>query len=157
MRPPLSKVDTNKSNGKSAASTGDFGAENIQQIGPQDVKILSHSRLSPDSFDDWGPSEYQELLTTMVGNIADDVQDAALGPSKSKSRSPGSSQSDSPRGALVPYQRPGFLRSPDDVATPSKFSITSVEPLHFLGITPTYESGELLQACEFSRYLAYSD
>jgi hypothetical protein len=33
------------------------------------------------------------------------------------------------------------------IPVPSRFSITSVDPLHFLGITPTVRSAELLHAC----------
>ncbi len=36
------------------------------------------------------------------------------------------------------------------VGTPSRFSITAVDPLHFLGITPTVESAELLNACKLT-------
>jgi hypothetical protein len=35
------------------------------------------------------------------------------------------------------------------VGTPSKFSIGIVDPLHFLGVTPTIQNGELLQACKY--------
>lgn len=39
-------------------------------------------------------------------------------------------------------------RFAQNIPTPSRFSITSVDPLHFLGITPLVRSGELLHACE---------
>jgi hypothetical protein len=32
--------------------------------------------------------------------------------------------------------------------SPSNFSISSVDPLHYLGITPTVQSAQLLQACK---------
>lgn len=42
-------------------------------------------------------------------------------------------------------------RFAQNIPTPSRFSITSVDPLHFLGITPVVRSGELLHACELYR------
>ena len=134
VRPPLARVDTNKSSGQASASSNEFSVENVENVSQdqKDFKILSK-----DSFDDWGPSEYQGLLTSMVENIEDDFKDAKVSSSLSHQ-----SQSSSQPGTLA--------HSGGRVPSPSSFSITSVDPLHFLGIHPTYESGELLQACESS-------
>lgn len=49
-------------------------------------------------------------------------------------------------GLIAIYKRDKRRRG--SVSAPSSFSISSVDPLHFLGITPTYQSGELLHACK---------
>ena len=37
----------------------------------------------------------------------------------------------------------------DAIPPPSNFSISVVDPLHYLGVTPTVQSAELLQGCKF--------
>lgn len=90
----------------------------------------------------------------MVNHLGDVL---ASTPSRDSSESPSSSGSSQ---ALPDSHRDTHLlifpagnrtsRSPNHVGTPSAFSISSVDPLHFLGVTPTYQSGELLHACQFT-------
>jgi hypothetical protein len=37
----------------------------------------------------------------------------------------------------------------DAIPPPSNFSISIVDPLHYLGVTPTVQSAELLQGCKY--------
>lgn len=45
-------------------------------------------------------------------------------------------------------ERQWEIRKQHYLPTPDNFGISSVDPLHFLGITPTVQSSELLQACK---------
>lgn len=149
-RPPLSNVDSNKGKASTEETLQDFNNGHVMLEDLQFVK-LSNSSLSPDSLDEFGPSEYQDLLTTMVANITGDVLSGSVYPGSGDDpdESNGDLQMSSMGNALVSQQQPGqppHLSSA--TAAPSRFSISVVDPLHFLGITPTYHSGELLQACK---------
>ncbi|PVH85216.1 hypothetical protein DL98DRAFT_651089 [Cadophora sp. DSE1049] len=112
--------------------------------------------VSVETLDQFGPKAYQELLTSMVSQISSSVlvdplnsNAAFLGSSSNKTKTELPSIS---YDRLSLYRRsasgtPDHLSPHHDfVPSPHDINISSVDPLHFLGITPTVQSSELLQA-----------
>jgi hypothetical protein len=106
---------------------------------------LEQTSLSIESLDQFDTGDYQQLQSTMVSQISSAVLR-------------GSGVSEVPflgklRGKITLPRLTQGVFSKDDlqsssVPPPSHFSISSVDPLHYLGITPTVQSAELLQACK---------
>ena len=117
--------------------------------------------LSPSTYDKFAndPNAYQKLVSQMASTISEAVisgdagsrlqfltesNDAQNRPMKESNRN------------LIRKQNEWFDEPPSwdfsrgAVGTPSRFNISSAEPLHFLGLTPTSESGDLLQGCKRS-------
>ena len=82
--------------------------------------------------DDFNPDSYQNSLNTIITRMSD---------------------------AAVPEDGEGYKRplhshpGPNHLLAPLSNTV-SVEPLHFLGITPTAEKAALLSACRFTFLLA---
>lgn len=114
-----------------------------------------HLSVSVETLDQFGPKAYQELLTSMVSQISSSV---LAGPLKSTAAFLGSSNKTRTELPSISYDRLSLYRrsasgTPDQrsphhdfVPSPHDMNISSVDPLHFLGITPTVQSSELLQA-----------
>ena len=105
------------------------------------------SRISPDLLDDWGPSEYQEIVGAMVSNLGETLD--AEGERDDGLESSKRSGSDVSDYGVRDLQLVNVSRARRGSQSPSRFSITSVDPLHYLGIVPTSQNGELLHACKF--------
>jgi hypothetical protein len=119
---------------------------------------LELPHVSFDTLEQFSSENYQQLVTTMISHLSTAVLGEsfaaeALLPKMSKrgeSRLPSFLQSNS-RGYRQPKENPHFRSNSLQcraVPPPSHFSISAVEPLHFLGITPTVQSAELLQVCK---------
>jgi len=145
-RVPLSGSDSNRRSGSAASVLSEpprFAGKGITQY----VEPSVGSRISPDLLDDWGPSEYQEIVGAMVSNLgetldAEGERDDGLGSSKLSESAVGDYGDRDLQ--LMHVSRMRRAQSP-----PSRFSITSVDPLHYLGVVPTSQNGELLHACKF--------
>jgi hypothetical protein len=85
-----------------------------------------------ENLDDFNPDSYQNSLNTIITRMSD---------------------------AVVPEDGEGYKRplhshpGPNHLLAPLSNTV-SVEPLHFLGITPTAEKAALLSACRFTFLLA---
>lgn len=108
-----------------------------------DVKPMVGREISPDSFDQFGPVAYQSIVGLMITNMEE------------KDNTPTDhfahyNFEDHPTGGgLIPIPRiRRGSQSLSVVGPPSRFSISSVDPLHFIGITPTHQAGELLHGCK---------
>jgi hypothetical protein len=144
-RSPLTSSDSNRQSTTSHGLDFVYDGENELQ---KDRPVAS--RVSPDLVDAWGPSEYQNLVGAMITHLGDDLNATdehidSSSPSSSTDASYSVTTSDQ-EGSPKTKAMVAFTST--RVGRPSNFSITSVDPLHFLGITPTYQSGELLNACK---------
>ncbi|KAK0108232.1 hypothetical protein ONS95_003052 [Cadophora gregata] len=111
--------------------------------------------VSVETLDQFGPNTYQDLLSSMVSQISSSV---LADPANSNAAVLGSSNKTRTELPAISYDRLSlYPRSPsgtpdqrsphfDLVPSPHDMNISSVDPLHFLGITPTVQSSELLQA-----------
>ncbi|KAG4440173.1 hypothetical protein IFR05_004318 [Cadophora sp. M221] len=122
----------------------------------RDEYDASECSVSMETLEQFDPNSYQNLLSTMVSRISSrvlagsaDSNAAFLGLSnETRTQLPSisyeqlSSYRNSATFALESRRSPQH----DLVPPPDNFSISSVDPLHFLGITPTVQSSELLQA-----------
>jgi hypothetical protein len=116
--------------------------------------------VSVETLDTFDPGTYQRLLNNMVSRISKDVRSGRIDTNISLFGEP--KERHPPATDLIRTQT--LLQSPseiissshrsmmslEDIESPSTFSISVADPLHFLGVTPTNQSGELLQACKHS-------
>jgi hypothetical protein len=86
-----------------------------------------------DIEDDFNPDSYQTSLSTIISRMSDAI---VSGDEKVYGQT-------TPAG---PYST--------HLVAPFQYKTVSVEPLHFLGITPTAEKAALLSACKFTFLLA---
>jgi hypothetical protein len=111
----------------------------------------AETSLSIETLHLFNPSTFQQLLSTMASRICGELpDDAGLVVQFREQRQPPPTILNCQRGtastAARTVQAPGSSYGDlGVVATPGRFTI---DPLHFLGITPTAQSSELLQACE---------
>ena len=111
----------------------------------------AETSLSIETLHLFNPSTFQHLLSTMASRMCGELpDDAGLVVQFREQRQQPSSMLNYQRGiastAARTVQAPGS--SDGDlgvIPTPGRFTI---DPLHFLGITPTAQSSELLQACK---------
>jgi len=115
--------------------------------------------VSVETLHQFGPKAYQDLLTSMVSQISSSV---LAGSGNSSAAFLGSSNKTRNEPPPIFYDRLSLYRrsasgTPDQpspyhdvIPSPHDMKISSVDPLHFLGITPTIQSSELLQACKSS-------
>lgn len=160
---PLTAAGTNKSNVLPSASPDGFastmsGQENDDQ---QESKQLAVTTISVPEIDKFNAPSYQNLLNTMVSRISAAVMSgdyesnsAFLESQEERKRSFNSKPASNNKTLINIHRDQRNVQYSPPVGTPSSFSISSVDPLHFLGITPTYESGELLHACKSLSYQA---
>lgn len=121
-------------------SSGDKTIHSIQQ----DVNLLVEGDLTPDSYDRFGPLAYQSIVGLMISNMEEKESTA-----KEQVFHYNFEDHPLPEGLIpIPKIRRGG-QSFSVVGSPSRFSISSVDPLHFIGITPTQQSGQLLHGCKF--------
>jgi len=111
--------------------------------------------VSVETLHQFGPKAYQDLLTSMVSQISSSV---LAGSGNSSAAFLGSSNKTRNEPPPIFYDRLSLYRrsasgTPDQpspyhdvIPSPHDMKISSVDPLHFLGITPTIQSSELLQA-----------
>lgn len=106
------------------------------------------------SFDE-DPDQYQRLLSSMVTSLSRKVDSRRKHLDCSETKQPYTGLSkllkhenliDKPSVAVV--NQYNLLSSQLVAERPSQFGISLVDPLHFLGVKPTVESGYLLQACK---------
>lgn len=116
-----------------------------QHAGPRPPKRISSELL----LDNWGPSEYQEIVGAMVGNIEDTLVVEGDGKPDDESESPRQFGNLGEEGHADLKSLQIARRQQKSQSPPSRFSITSVDPLHYLGVVPTSQNGELLHACKF--------
>ncbi len=120
---------------------------------------LGQPSLAIETLDKFNAEDYQQLLTTMVSQISSAVLSGSAVSEvpfleKSRGRKNRSSQlfqptlsGDEESGQVVrPFNQ--RLQQRHALSPPGNFSISSVDPLHYLGITATARSAELLQACK---------
>jgi hypothetical protein len=122
----------------------------------------SQVTLSVGTYDSFAndPDAYQKLVSQMVSTISEAVISG-----DTESRLQFLSESDTQNQAMRETNR-SLIKKQNEwfdaplsvdysgaVSTPSRFSISSAEPLHFLGLTPTSKSGDLLQGCKSSASL----
>ena len=117
--------------------------------------------VSVETLHQFGPIAYQDLLTSMVSQISSSV---LAGSESSNAAFLGLSNRTRTEPPPISYDRLSLYRrsasgTPDQrspyrdvIPSPHDMKISSVDPLHFLGVTPTVQSSELLQACESSMY-----
>jgi hypothetical protein len=126
----------------------------VQQEFIHNEPELEQPSVSMETLEQFSSEDYQQLLTTMVSQIPSAVLN---GPELSDSRFLEDSrggENKSPQliqGEFIKDEKPGQIvqfKHTSAIPRPSNFSISSVDPLHFLGITPTVQSAELLQACK---------
>jgi hypothetical protein len=127
----------------------------VQQEFIHNEAELEQPSVSIETLDQFSPEDYQKLLTTMVSQISSAVlneselsggrflEDSRGGENKSPQLLQGQFSKDEKSSQVVQF------KDATTIPRPSNFSITSVDPLHFLGITPTVQSAELLQACKY--------
>lgn len=124
-------------------------------LAPLDSIEAKQITLSVDTLNSFDPETYQSLLKSMVSRISQDVVASKNDPGISF---PGETKGrcstrvlakdmeivNNHSASIVSSSRK--IISLEDVESPSHFSISLVDPLHFLGVVPTNRSGELLQA-----------
>lgn len=118
--------------------------------------------LSIETPQDFGPDKYQQMVTSMVSELSATFRDslvpeAALvkvsalldeGENMTPCISQDSSWRESESKENVQIQSGLVHRRALPALCASRFSISSVDPLHFLGITPTVQSAELFHGCK---------
>ncbi len=115
--------------------------------------------VSFETLEKFSSENYQQLVTTMVSELSSAVLRESFVPgtpflklsSGGANRSPRGLQGDSrdrDQSNENGYFKTYFLQN-GTLPPPSHFSISAIEPLHYLGITPTLQSAELLQACKW--------
>ena len=132
------------------------GQENDDQ---QESEQLAVTTISISEIDKFKAPSYQNLLNTMVSRISEAVMsgdyesNSAFPQSQEQRKRSFNSKPASKNKTFIKVHRDKLtVQYSPPVGTPSSFSISSVDPLHFLGITPTFESGELLHACKSLSY-----
>ena len=110
---------------------------------PINLPIDSLDSLAQD------PGNYQHLLNSMVARISEDVISGRANPTyRNEALALQFDENVINEDAIVSTKCPHSTKNAEKIAAPSRFCISLVDPLHFLGIVPTNQSGELLQACK---------
>jgi hypothetical protein len=115
--------------------------------------------ISIDTLEKFGSNEYQTLITTMVSELsASAAYDSFISEIPYLRQSKGG-ENKSPRILQSSWEENGQSNDKtyfghdtlqhDAIPPPSNFSISIVDPLHYLGVTPTVQSAELLQGCKY--------
>lgn len=115
--------------------------------------------ISIDTLEKFGSNEYQTLITKMVSEFSSAApRDSFLSEIPFLRQSKGG-ENKSPRilqstcGENGESNEKSYLGHDTlqhaAIPPPSNFSISVVDPLHYLGITPTVQSAELLQGCKY--------
>ena len=119
---------------------------------------LEQPSISIETLEQFSSEDYQQLLTAMVSRISSAVlsesvvsavpflEDSRGGKNRASQLVQGGFSRDAETLPILRCEDNFYQRC--SVPRPSNFSISSVDPLHFLGITPTVQSAELLQACK---------
>jgi hypothetical protein len=119
---------------------------------------LESPHVSFETLDQFSSEKYQQLVTNMVSDLSSAVLRESFvaeapflkmskGGENRSPRLPQRNSEDFDASNENPYFKNNSLQR-GGIPTPSHFSISAVEPLHYLGITPTVQSAELLQACK---------
>lgn len=106
------------------------------------------------------PNGYQNLLSSMVSQISAEVISSPIDSARSivgeasalhytRIKMPQNTSSLSDKTLIAPRTQMRALMANPEIPPPSNFSMSLVDPLHYLGITPTDQSGNLFQACEW--------
>lgn len=104
--------------------------------------------LSMASLDRFDSKSYQQLLSSMVSQISASTNDSSDA-EHARLKKQGECQSALVHGKKDVKPTLPLLAPASQQPSPSRLLMSSVDPLHFLGVTPTVNSAELLHACDY--------
>jgi hypothetical protein len=115
--------------------------------------------ISIDTLETFGPNEYQTLITTMVSELSSAAPPESFPFEIPFLRQSKGGENKSPRILQSSYGENGQsnektyfghdMLQHSAIPPPSNFSISAVDPLHYLGVAPTVQSAELLRGCKY--------